>query len=85
LSKANHAELPAALQERLRWLADDDMDIAEAILAQSQTQQSLDALSMLEREFSSIEQLLDNARGKGKVTHVLRLPLGTISLKIKRR
>lgn len=85
IMKANNAELPAALQERLNWLVDDDVEIARAILAQSQTRQSLNALSLLEEEFSNIEQLLNNAKGRGKVTHVLRLPLGTITLKIKRR
>jgi len=83
--KANNAELPTSLQARLRWLADDDMEVAQAILVRSQTRQSLDALSLLGDEFSNIEQLLDNAKGRGKVTHVLRLPLGTITLKIKRR
>src|SRR6266487_462179 len=83
--KANNAELPTSLQARLRWLADDDMEVAQAILVRSQTRQSLDALSLLGEEFSNIEQLLDNAKGRGKVTHVLRLPLGTITLKIKRR
>jgi len=85
IMKANNAELPAALQTRLKWLVDDDVEIARAILAQSQTRQSLNALSLLEEEFSNIEQLLNNAKGRGKVTHVLRLPLGTITLKIKRR
>jgi hypothetical protein len=85
IAKANNAELPAALQQRLEWLAHDDMDIARAILVESQTRQSLNALSLLEEEFSNIEQLLNNAKGRGKVTHVLRLPLGTITLKIKRR
>lgn len=83
--KANNAELPTSLQARLRWLADDDMEVAQAILVRSQTRQSLDALSLLGEEFSNIEQLLDNAKGRGKVTHVLRLPLGTITLKIKGR
>ena len=85
IMKANNAELPAALQERLKWLVDDDVEIARAILVQSQTRQSLNALSQLEEEFSNIEQLLNNAKGRGKVTHVLRLPLGTVTLKIKRR
>ena len=85
ISKANDAELPQALQERLRWLAGDDMQVAREILARSQTRQSLDALSLLNEEFSNIDRLLDNAKGSGKVTHILRLPLGTITLKIKRR
>lgn len=85
ITRANNAELPISLQERLRWLADDDIEIAQAILVRSQTRQSADALSLLSEEFSNIEQLLDNTRGRGKVTHLLRLPLGTITLKIKRR
>jgi len=85
ITKANNADLPQMLQERLRWLAGDDMQIAREILARSQTRQSLDALSLLAEEFSNIERLLDNAKGREKVTHVLRLPLGTITLKIKRR
>ena len=85
ITKANDAELPQTLQERLCWLAGDDMQIAREILARSQTRQSLDALSLLDEEFSNIARLLDNAKGSGKVTHVLRLPLGTITLKIKGR
>ena len=85
LTKAKDAELPQKLLERLHWLAGDDMEIAREILTRSQTRQSLDALSLLGIEFSNIERLLDNAKGTGKVTHVLRLPLGTITLMIKGR
>jgi hypothetical protein len=85
ITKAKDAELPQKLLERLHWLAGDDMQIAREILTRSQTRQSLDALSLLSLEFSNIERLLDNAQGTGKVTHVLRLPLGTITLMIKGR
>ena len=85
ITRANDAELPQKVLERLHWLAGDDMQIARELLARSQTRQSLDALSLLAKEFSNIERLLDNAKGTGKVTHVLRLPLGTITLKIKAR
>lgn len=85
IDKSNKAELPAFLQERLKWLADDDMEIAQSILARSQARQSLDALSLLNEEFSNIKQLLDNTSGRKKVTHVLGLPLGTITLNIRRR
>ncbi len=85
INRTNTAELPENLRKRLAWLAEDDMQIANAILARSQTRQSLDALTLLEKEFSSIEQLLHNAGGKRKITHVVRLPLGTITLRIKRR
>jgi hypothetical protein len=85
ISRANNAELPVELQQKLQWLVDDDVEIAQAILAQSQTRQSLNALALLDEEFSNIEHLLNNAGGRSKVTHVLRLPLGTITLEIKRR
>jgi hypothetical protein len=85
LRKANEAELPVELSRRLAWLADDDVQVAGAILANSQARQSLDALGLLDEEFSNIERLLDNAPGRGKVTHILKLPLGSITLNIKRR
>ena len=85
LRKANEAELPAELSRRLTWLSEDDVQVASAILANSQARQSLDALALLDEEFSNIERLLDNAPGRGKVTHILRLPLGSITLNIKRR
>ena len=84
VEKAMNAELPASLRHRLTWLAEDDVTVANAILAASQARQSMNALSLLEKEFSNIDQLLDNARGTGKVTHLLRLPLGTITLQIRR-
>jgi hypothetical protein len=85
IAKSANTELPAFLQERLRWLADDDMEIAQRILARSQARQSLHALSLLNEEFSNIEHLLDNIKARRKVTHVLRLPLGTVTLNIRRR
>jgi hypothetical protein len=85
LRKANEAELPVELCRRLAWLADDDVQVAGAILANSLARQSLDALGLLDEEFSNIERLLDNAPGRGKVTHILKLPLGSITLNIKRR
>jgi hypothetical protein len=83
--KTRVAELPQALQHRLAWLAEDDAQVANALLAKSQERQSLNALTFLEKEFANIEHLLDNAGGRGRVTHVLKLPTGTITLEIKRR
>ena len=83
LAKGKDAELPVKLKEKLSWLAEDDIEVANAILARSQAQQSLDSLSLLEKEFTNIEQLLDNTNGAGKVSHVLRLPSGTITMTIK--
>jgi hypothetical protein len=84
-AKSNNAGLPAFLENRLKWLADDDMELAKTILARSQARQSHVTLSLLNQEFSNIEKLLDNTGGKRRVTHELRLPLGTITLTIKRR
>ena len=77
--------LPTNLSKRLSWLAEDDMQVAEKLLEQSQRKQSLVTVSLLDQEFANIEEALDNATGKGKVTHVLKLPQGTITLDFKRR
>lgn len=84
IEKALKAELPESLNRRLTWLAEDDVTAAHAILAESQARQSENALALLEKEFSNIEQLLDNARGRGKVTHVIRLPLGVITVQVRK-
>ena len=85
VTKTNDAELPKEVLERLHWLAGDDMQIARELLIRSETRQSLDALSLLGEEFANIERLLNNAKGTGRVTHVLSLPQGTITLEIKGR
>jgi hypothetical protein len=84
VEKAATAELPEFLNSRLTWLAEDDVTVANAILAESQARQSRNAISLLEKEFSNIQYLLDNAGGDAKVTHVLQLPLGSITLQIKK-
>jgi hypothetical protein len=85
ITKASEAELPEKLKARLIWLAEDDVQVANAILNRSQTEQSLNALSLLEKEFSSIDLLLDNAAGKRRVSHELKLPSGSITVRIKKR
>jgi hypothetical protein len=85
IQKSNDAELPKSLKSRLDWLSEDDVEIANAILARSQALQSRASLSLLDAELANIEHLLDNTRGHGRVTHHLKLPMGTISLKIKRK
>jgi len=84
MRKSLTAELPESLKRRLTWLAEDDVTAANAILAESQDRQTVNALALLEKEFSNIRELLDNASGSKKVVHVLRLPLGSITLQIKR-
>lgn len=83
VAKAYASGLPAPVERRLRWLADDDMLAARAILAESQARESRAALSMLRDEFASIEALLAAAGGRGRVTHTVRLPAGTITLDIR--
>ncbi|HEX8557099.1 MAG TPA: hypothetical protein VF668_03300 [Pyrinomonadaceae bacterium] len=82
--RAYAAELPGRVEERLQWLAADDMRVARAILAESQARESRDALALLEREFADIERLIEGGGGRGRVTHTVRLPLGTITLKVKK-
>ena len=85
MAKKRRTELPDELQRRLIWLAEDDAQLANTLLDSSQHQQSLDALTMLDREFHNIEGLLENADGRGKVTHTIRLPYGNIVLNVRRR
>ena len=85
VNKSYAAQLPKHVEERLRWLAADDMQIARAVLAASQAQESRNAMLMLESEFDSIESLLSETRGRGEVTHIIKLPLGTVTLKIEGR
>jgi len=82
--KASTAELPQSISRRLTWLASDDVTVANAILAESQARETANALTMLEKEFSNIDELLNNMQGTGKVTHQLKLPLGTIILNIRK-
>jgi hypothetical protein len=75
--------LPVQIERRLKWLAADDMRAAAAILAESQARESRNALELLEHEFESIERLVAESGGRGRITHTIRLPAGTITLRIK--
>ncbi|HEX8503583.1 MAG TPA: hypothetical protein VF659_23570 [Pyrinomonadaceae bacterium] len=81
--KSYAAELPAQIERRLKWLAADDMQVARAILAESQARESRDALALLEREFVEIERLVREGGRRSRVTHTIRLPAGTITLEVK--
>ena len=87
IDKSYAAQLPAQVEKRLRWLSGGEMRVANALLAHSQAEESRNAFSLLEQEISNIEQMLADAgrARRGKVTHKLKLPWGTITLKIKRR
>ena len=85
IDKPYTAELPKDIEDRLKWLADGETQIAQDILRRSQVEEGKIAVSMLRQEFANIENLLENTKGKRKVTHQLKFPYGTINLEIKRR
>lgn len=85
IEKPYAASLPKQIEDRLKWLAHDDMQVAEKILKQSQVEEGRIAVSMLREEFANIEHLLENTKGRRKVSHKLKFPYGMINLKIKRR
>jgi hypothetical protein len=85
IDKAHTAELPKQIEKKLQWLSENEMHVARALLNESQTQESRNTLLLLEQEISHIETFLADAAGKSRVTHQLKLPYGTITLKIKRR
>lgn len=85
IDKPYNSNLPKQIEDRLIWLAHDDMQSAEMILKKSQVEEGKIAVSMLREEFANIEHLLENTKGRRKVTHKLKFPYGTINLKIKNR
>lgn len=85
INKPYAAELPPTIEEKLKWLSEGEMQIAQEILRRSQVEEGKIAVSMLRREFESIEKLLENTKGKPKIRHELKFPYGTIHLEIKRR
>ena len=84
IQRATTVQLPASLQRRLTWLAEDNTAVANALLAESQARESRNAMTLLEKEFSNIEELLDNAPRNTRISHVLKFPLGSIKVNIKR-
>jgi len=85
INRARTADLPKAIEEKLKWLSGNEMQVARAILAKSQVQESTNVVSALQQQISNVEALLVNTKGTRKVTHKLKLPYGTITLKIKKR
>lgn len=83
IEKAYTAELPAEIEERLKWLADGEMLIARDILRRSQVEEGRIAVSKLRSEFEGIEKLFAEVDGRPKVNHRLELPYGTIALTIR--
>jgi len=85
IDKPYTAQLPREIEEQLRWLAEGEMQTAQEILRRSQVEEGRIAVSMLREEFANIAHLLENTKGKSRVTHRLKFPYGTIDLEIKRR
>lgn len=85
IDKPYTAELPKQIENRLKWLAEDETLTAQDILRKSQVEEGRIAVSMLRQEFAAIENLLAATKGKRQVTHEMKFPYGTITLKIKRR
>jgi hypothetical protein len=85
IDKPYTAQLPAQIERQLKWLAEDETQIAQDILRKSQVEEGKIAVSMLREEFANIENLLENTKGKSKVMHELKFPYGTIHLEIKKR
>jgi len=85
IQKAYRANLPEAVERRLAWLSNGDMQTARAILAHAQALEGAVAVAMLQDEMRNIEDALTNLDGKGKVTHTIHLPYGHIQLKISGR
>ena len=85
IDKPYTTRLPKIIEEKLRWLAENEMQTASDILRNSQIQEGKIIVSMLRQEISAIENLLINAQGSAVVTHTVELPYGTINLTIKRR
>lgn len=85
VQKSYASELPRQIERRLKWLAADDMRVARAILDESRARESRNALELLEREVPAIARLVEaGGGGRGtRVTHTIRLPPGSITLKIK--
>jgi hypothetical protein len=84
IEKAYTAELPKNIRDQLEWLSDSDVEIARALLASSQAEASKNAVSFLGDEIYNIERVLTRSGARSKVTHTIKLPYGTITLKIKR-
>jgi hypothetical protein len=85
IRKAYRANLPEAIERRLAWLSNGDMQNARAILGHTQALEGAVAVTLLQDEMRNIENALTKLNGKGKFTHTIRLPYGDIQLKISGR
>jgi hypothetical protein len=80
--KARTSQLPKDIQERVEWLAQGEALAANAILAESQARETESVINFLEDEFVNIEALIEKTNGRAHVRHSIKLPYGTILLRI---
>ena len=85
IQKAYLANLPEAVERRLTWLSDGDMQTAHALLSHSHAIEGAVAVRLLQDEMQNLETALANLPGAKKVTHTIHLPYGHIHLKISGR
>lgn len=85
IKKAYLANLPRAVEERLTWLSDGDVQTARALLSHAQALEGAVTVRLLQDEMENIETALTNLDGRVKVTHTIHLPYGHINLRISGR
>lgn len=84
ISRCYASELPAEVERRLRWLGEGDMRAAADLLKHSRAEETRLAVSTLRQEFESILILLNNPGLSPVITHEIRIPGGTIELKVRK-
>lgn len=85
IQRAYLANLPKAVEQRLTWLANGDMQVAHALLAHAQALEGAVAVRLLQHEMQNLEVALTNLTGRKKITHTIHLPYGQIQLKVSGR
>jgi len=84
IERSYTVELPSEVEQKLTWLAGNDMQIAKAMLAASEAQETRDAVASLQSEFDGMELMLARSGGNRRIVHTIDLPLGAITLNIER-
>jgi hypothetical protein len=83
INKSYTTQLPSHVEWQATWLAEDNMQIARALLAESEAQEARNMMALLEDEFYDLEKLLAQSDLNSKVVHKVELPYGTITLNVK--
>lgn len=85
VNKAYTVELPHSVEERLKWLSFDDLQIAKTILSEVQAQEGMIIAELFSNELETINRLLDSIPNtKSVIIHTIELPYGSIKLNIER-